>query len=367
MRSLTPDYLGKIKLSPAQGANLRAIGESRGRQELYSRQTPEVLKSLREVAVVESIECSNRIEGVVAPHTRIEAIAHKSSTPKNRSEQEIAGYRDALALIHETTRDMPVTTNVVLQLHSMIYRYMPEDGGNWKTTENTIVDRAPDGKVIRIRFKTASAFDTPRAMTALVEQYAAALTMPTDPLLVIPLAILDFLCIHPFSDGNGRVARLLTLLMLYHHHYEVGRYISLERVIEESKATYYETLEASSQGWHEGEHDPHPWLNYFWGVLIRAYSEFEERVGQMDGGKGAKTLQIRHAVARRTIPFAISDIERDCPAVSRDMIRLVLRQLRDEGVIVSKGRGRAAKWVPTGQQHDESDGQMDFLHSEGQE
>jgi len=161
----------------------------------------------------------------------------------------------------------------------------------------------------------------------------------------VPLAILDFLCIHPFQDGNGRVARLLTLLLLYHCGYRVGRYISLERLFEESRETYYETLEASSKGWHQGKHDPFPWLTYFWGVVLRAFRDFEDRVGKVRHGRGAKTRQIKLAVERQIGPFAISDIERECPTVSRDMIRRVLRQLRDDGLIAAKGKGRGAKWI----------------------
>ena len=164
-------------------------------------------------------------------------------------------------------------------------------------------------------------------------------------MVVIPLAILDFLCVHPFRDGNGRAARLLTLLLLYHFEYRVGRYISLERIFEESKETYYETLERCSQGWHQGKHNAYPWMDYFWGVLLRAYREFEERVGNIRTGKGSKTEQIRNAVERRIGPFAISDIESDCPWISREMIRLVLRQLRDERAIVLQGKGRGAKWI----------------------
>lgn len=182
-------------------------------------------------------------------------------------------------------------------------------------------------------------------MATMVSNYVAAIEVHNKgPLLVTPLAILDFLCIHPFTDGNGRVSRLLTLMMLYHFGYEVGRYISLERIFEESKETYYETLEASSQGWHEAKHDVRPWLNYFWGVLIRAYKEFEERVGALSSGRGSKTEQVRAAVARRIAPFAISDIESDCPGVSREMVRIVLNALRDEGQIGLKGRGPGAKW-----------------------
>ena len=241
---------------------------------------------------------------------------------------------------------MDVSVNVILQLHAMIHRYLPQQGGRWKMTDNEIVERDGNGQVSRVRFRAVPAVATPQAMNDLVASYAAAKQSGVhDALVLSPLGVLDFLCIHPFTDGNGRLARLLTLQLLYHAGYEVGRYVSLERVIEDSKITYYESLEASSQGWHEGRHSSAPWLNYFWGTILRAYREFEERVGTLAAGKGSKTLQVRQATQKRIAPFAISDIEADCPGVSRDMIRLVLRQLRDEGAIEPQGRGRAAKWL----------------------
>jgi len=346
MHSLDIKYLETLNFSAEQVSVLKKIGESRGKQELFFRQTPEVLESLQQVAIIESSESSNRLEGVTAPHDRIEALVLKSTTPKNRSEQEIAGYRDALALIHESARYMDFTVNIILQCHSMVYRYMPDDGGRWKMVDNEIVEKNPDGSVKRIRFRPVSAVLTSQAMDTLAKTYKEAINQHNkEPLVVIPLTILDFLCIHPFTDGNGRVARLLTLLLLYHFDYQVGRYISLERIFEESKETYYETLEKSSIGWHQGKHDSFPWMNYFWGVLIRAYQEFEERVGKIRAGKGSKTEQIRMAVNRRIGPFAISDIESDCPGISRDMIRIVLRQLRDEKAIILQGKGRGAKWI----------------------
>lgn len=346
MKSLTPTYLSALQFSSEQVSTLRAIGECRGRQELFTRQTPETLEALRQAAVIESSECSNRLEGITAPHHRIEALVLQSSEPRTRSEQEIAGYRDALALIHESARNMDFTVNVVLQLHTLIHRYLPQQGGRWKMTDNEIVERDADGRVRRVRFRAVPAVATPQAMNDLVALYSDSEQAGShDALVLIPLSILDFLCIHPFTDGNGRLARLLTLLLLYRAGYEVGRYVSLERITEESKATYYEALEASSREWHAGHHDAFPWLNYFWGTLLRAYREFEDRVGTLSSGKGSKTVHVRRAAQSRVAPFAISDIEADCPGVSRDMIRLVLRQLRDEGVIAVKGRGRAAKWT----------------------
>ena len=346
MRSFTADFLSGFTLTVEQASTLNRLGEYRGKQDLFSKQTPETLESLQQVAIIESSESSNRIEGVTAPHDRIEALVLKSTSPKDRSEQEIAGYRDALALIHESARHMPLTVNVILQLHSMLYRYMPNEGGRWKATNNDIVERNPDGSIRRIRFKPLSPVATPPALEALAAGYKDAIDgQRKEPLVIVPLAILDFLCVHPFSDGNGRVSRLLTLLLLYHFDYQVGRYISMERIFEESKETYYETLERSSAGWHDGQHDPAPWMDYFWGVMLRAYREFEDRVGTIGLGKGSKTEQVRQIVSRRIGPFSISDIEADCIGVSRDMIRIVLRQLRDEGVIELQGKGRGAKWI----------------------
>ena len=343
MKSLRPDFLANLAFQPEDLSTLTQIGTYKGKQELYAEQAPEMVEALRQNAVIESSESSNRIEQVVAPRERIKGLVEHRVRPETRSEQEIAGYRDALELIHENAEQMPFSVNVVLQLHQLVYRYHPSEGGRWKGTDNDIVERNPDGTIHRIRFRTVRVVETPSAMEQLVATYErAAYQEAIEPLVVVPLAILDFLCIHPFRDGNGRVGRLLTLLLLYHFDYWVGRYISLERVVEESKETYYEALEASSQGWHEGAHNAHPWLRYFWGMLLRAYREFEERAGTLE--QGTKTEMIERAVAHRTVPFAISEIEEELPTVSRDMIRLVLRRLRDEGVIESTGKGRGARW-----------------------
>jgi len=348
LHSLEPTLLNALRFTPEQAATLRRLGEHRGRQELFARQRPEVLESLRTVAVVESSESSNRLEGIVAPHARVKDLVLRDTAPRNRSEQEIAGYRDALELIHEAGANMPFSVSVVRQLHSIVYRYLPADGGSWKMADNEIVEHGPGGEVTRVRFRAVSAVATPDAMRRMVEAYDEAQRAGRhDSLILVPLAILDFLCIHPFTDGNGRVARLLTLLLLYRCGYEVGRYISLERIFEESRETYYETLEQSSRRWHDGGHDVAPWLNYSLGVLLRAYEEFEERVGHISGGRGSKSEQVKRIVLGKTMPFRISDLERDCPGVSRDTIRKVLRQLRDEGAVRSTGRGRSARWQCT--------------------
>ena len=270
MNSLSYKYLEEISFDSADAVNLRAIGEYKGKQDLFTHQSPEALETLKNLAMVESTESSNRLEGIFVERKRVQAIVLKNTTPKGRSEQEVSGYKDALSLIHESWKALPFSVNVVKQLHSMIYRYIPEDGGVWKDKENVIIERSADGNK-RIRFRPVPVKETPRAMDLLIERFNESQNDGRDPLVIIPLTVLDFLCIHPFNDGNGRSARLLTLLLLYHSGYEVGRYISLERIFEGSKESYYETLEKSSQKWHEGKHDIKPWLTYFWGTLIRAY------------------------------------------------------------------------------------------------
>ena len=238
MHSLTPEYLDRLVLTSEQGSTLTKIGEYKGKQDLFTQQTPEALNVLKRAAIVESSECSNRLEGITAPHKRIEALVLQDTTPQNRSEQEIAGYRDALNLIHESGTYMDYSVNVCLQLHTMLYRYLPDDGGRWKMNDNEIVERNPDGSVHQVRFSPVAAVGTPQAMGLLAERYKAGIGGAyKEPLLLIPLTILDFLCIHPFTDGNGRISRLLTLMLLYHFNYDVGRYISLERIFEQSRET----------------------------------------------------------------------------------------------------------------------------------
>ncbi|MGY2441604.1 Fic family protein [Pseudomonas sp. SDO52101_S400] len=344
MRSLTSDFLTALRFNGLQISTMRALGEYRGKQQLFVAQSPQILHDLKELAVIESTESSNRLEGVTVAPARLKSLISGSSEPKSRSEQEIAGYRDALSLIHESGEAMSFSEGVLRQLHTVLYRYLPQDGGRWKATNNDIVERHLDGST-RVRFRPIAAHLTPIAVTEMVTQYRRAVDQNlADPLVLVPLVVLDFLCIHPFSDGNGRVARLLTLMLLYQFDYQVGRFISLERVFEESKESYYETLELSSKGWHEDLHDVQPWLDYFWGAMLRAYKEFEERVGTIDNRRGSKSDRVRNEVLKRNLLFSISDIEQSCPGISRDTVRMVLRTLKAEGLIESTGNGRSAKW-----------------------
>ncbi|MFH1761032.1 MAG: Fic family protein [bacterium] len=344
MKSLETGYLEKLKYSSGILKSIKALGEYKGKEELYSKQSPDILGKLLENAVVESAECSNKIEGIIAPHNRIENIVRRGSKPRNRPEQEIAGYRDVLNLIHQSHGDMPLNENVILQFHAMLYRYTAVRAGFFKKMDNEIVDKHPDG-TITVRFKPVIAFKTPEYMNqtvCLYNRYAEDETY--EALITIPLFVFDFLCIHPFKDGNGRIARLLTLLLMYQAGHNVGKYISLERIIEQSRDSYYDSLAASSKGWHAGRHDIFPWIDYFHGILLAAYKEFESRVGVFKK-ISSKTEHVKDAIGRLIKPFSIIDIENACPNVSRDMIRKVLRELRDQGIISATSMGRGAKWV----------------------
>ncbi len=344
MPSLKPEFLNALRYSNDDLATLRRLGECRGKQQLYVKQRPQALEQLRKGALIESTDASNRLEGITAPPDRMKALVEQTDEPQNRSEQEIAGYREALELIHQSGPDMQVTTNVIRQLHQRIYRYMPQDGGHWKSVDNKIVERDETGAEIRVRFEAVPAVATPHAMEDLVVDYGRAIDDGEDSMIVIPLFVLDFLCIHPFRDGNGRVSRLLNLMLLYHAGYEVGRYISLERLFEQSSQSYYETLEKSSQGWQQSRHNVMPWLTYCWGILIRAYGEFEQRVGKVYAGRGSKSQRVRAAIERKVAPFGIADIEREVPNVSRETVRNVLREMKKDGRVKTKGRGRGSKW-----------------------
>lgn len=348
MKSFEKNYIKNISISQNILQTIRILGEFKGKEELYKKQYRQSLETLREVAIIQSTESSNRIEGVTAPLKRIKAIIEEKTAPRNRSEQEIAGYRDVLNTIHTNHEHIPFTTNIVLQFHRDLYRYMGTEGGHWKNTENEITETLPDGTVF-VRFKPVAAFAAPTYMERLHYSFNQMWeSNEVEKLILIPAYALDFLSVHPFKDGNGRMIRLLTLLLLYHAGFEVGRFISLEKIIETSKKSYYDALFKSSQGWHEGKHDIIPWLEYFLGILVAAYKEFEQRVGLLTVARGAKTEMVLDAVNKLYDGFKMRDLEALCPNVTRDMIRKILQKLKEEGQVWCEGAGAGAIWRKRG-------------------
>lgn len=320
-----------------------SIAEYKGKQELYAKQPPQVLKTLLETALIESAESSNRIEGVTVDHARLKPLIIGHSKPRDRSEEEVAGYRKALDLIHTKYKSLKVTPETVKELHRLC-RGEAWDAGKWKEKDNDIIRKHPDGRV-EVIFKPVTAAKAPEMMKQLCLSYEHSISQLKYPdLYAVACLVLDFLSIHPFRDGNGRVSRLLTLLTLYQHGFMVGKYISLERIVEQTKETYYETLNRSSQKWHQAKHDVMPWFNYFLGTVLAAYKEFEERAENIKPARGAKTALLIQAIDSQHGEFSISDIEKDCPAVSRAMIKKVLLQMQKDKKIKCLGKGQSAKW-----------------------
>ncbi len=315
-----------------------------GRGQADRQQHPEALKTLIAIARIQSTEASNAIEQITAPRKRIEALVAEKTTPANRSEEEIAGYRAVLDTIHASAPHIPFKPSVVEQLHRNLYQFTNVPAGRWKTGENEIEEERADRTKV-VRFRTVPAAETPAAMEELHTRFADALAAHEHhPLLLIGCYVFDFLAIHPFRDGNGRMARLLTLLALYQSGYEVGRFISLERLIEESKETYYDALEAAGHGWHEDAHDIKPWLNYFLGILNAAYKEFQSRVGVI-GGKGAKGEAVKQFIRSSVSEeFTVAELRQFAAGVSQSHLSKTLARLRDEGIITPVGAGRNARW-----------------------
>lgn len=348
--------MNTLRLFAAQSVSIPAstswylsdLGEFRGKQELYTQQSPQRLKTLREHALIESAVSSNRIEGVSVDPSRVrDVLVAPKPLFRDRDEEEVRGYRDALKLIHEGAAQMPVSETAICELHRLA-RGQIWDAGKYKEKDGDIIERYPDGRE-RVRFRPVSAAGTPAAMAELVADWQRCLDERwVHPLIAMAAFNLDFLCIHPFRDGNGRVSRLSLLLQCYQMGYEVGRYISLERLIEENKDRYYETLEQSSQGWHEGKHDPWPYINYVLSILKTAYREFAERVGEVKAPRGSKTDLVLAAISRQVGEFTISQVEQACPGVSREMVRRVLQAQQVEGAVECQGRGPAARWKKKG-------------------
>lgn len=324
------------------------IHEYKGRQDLYIRQKPVELERLVEVARIQSTEASNKIEGIVTTSARIKQLMSKKTSPRNRDEKEIMGYRDVLNTIHESHEFIHLRPSYILQLHrDLLKRTGLSYGGTFKNVQNYIKETLPDGTEIT-RFTPVAPYETPAAVEAICDSYARTQALEAiDPLILIPVFICDFLCIHPFNDGNGRMSRLLTLLLLYQNGFEVGKYISVEKEIEKTKDIYYDVLEGADFGWHEEKNDYTPFIRYMLQVILSCYVDFEERVGMMQSS-GAKSTayDVVKAYADSKIgKFTSADIIANCPSVGRSSALAALKKLTDEGYLTKLKTGRNIAYV----------------------
>jgi Fic family protein len=343
--SRTEEELTATALPMPTGWLLSSVMEARGKQDLWVRQKPAVLKALREQAIIQSAESSNRIEGVTVAPARLRPVVVGKVRPRDRSEEELAGYRKALDWIFTRKRPLEIMPEIILHLHRTAQGGVSGDAGRFKERDNEIVEILANGER-RVRFRPTTARDTPSAVTRLCRGYESARENPQIPVLLgVATTVFDFLCIHPFRDGNGRVSRLLTTLLLEQNGFVVGIYISLERLIEEGKEAYYRVLEECSRGWHERKNEIVPWWNYFLSTLRRAYTEFAEKMesaGPVSPGKAELVLQ---AIRSQVGPFMLADLRQQCPGVSVQLIKKVLLRLKREKKVRLQGRGRSAHWT----------------------
>ena len=319
---------------------IAAIYKEAGKQELYLKQKPEELDKLVELAKIQSTEASNAIEGIVTTSTRIKQLVEEKTTPKNRDEQEIAGYRDVLNIIHESFDVIPITQNYILQLHKILYSHMNNPmGGKTKSVQNYISASYPDGHVETL-FTPLSPFETPEALDKICEEYNRVIgNMELEPLIAIPVFIHDFLCIHPFNDGNGRMSRLLTTLLLYRNGFYVGKYISLEAKIAKNKDLYYKALSESQHGWHDGTEDVVPFIKYLLGTILAAYKDFEDLFSLVETKLSALEM-VRQASMNKIGRFNKQDIRELCPTLSDSSIEKAFRDLISLGELKKEGKGK---------------------------
>ncbi len=320
---------------------IAAIYKEAGKQEMYLKQRPEELEKLVEIAKVQSTEASNAIEGIVTTSTRIRQLVEEKTAPRNRDEQEIAGYRDALNIIHENFDAIPITRNYILQLHKVLYSHMNNPmAGQTKSVQNYISATYPDGHTETL-FTPLAPFETPEALERICDEYNRVIgNMEAEPLIVIPIFIHDFLCIHPFNDGNGRMSRLLTTLLLYRNGFYVGKYISLEAKIAKNKDLYYAALRQAQEGWHEGTEDAVPFIKYLLGIILSAYRDFEDRFSLVEQKKPALET-VRQATLSKIGRFSKQDIRELCPALSVSSIEGALRKLVASGELKREGNGKS--------------------------
>ena len=323
-----------------------SIHEHKGKQELFLEANVDELKTLLEVALIQSTGASNRIEGIFTSDKRLEELVSQKAEPRNRSEQEIAGYREVLSTIHEGYEYITPRPNIILQLHRDLYSYSQGTaGGSYKNSDNVIAETDAEGHQ-KARFIPVPAFQTAEAMEELCARFLEAWEADRiDKLILIPMFILDFLCIHPFNDGNGRMSRLLTLLLFYKAGYIVGKYVSMEMLIEKTKETYYEALQASSTGWHEGENSYEPFVKYYLGIMLKAYNEFESRVEHLKHRSLSKPDRIKAVIDNKVGKITKKEIMELCPDISRVTVERTLTDLVKSGYVAKVGAGPSTGYV----------------------
>ncbi len=333
-------------LTPEVVSLLTQIHEYKGEQTLFIEAKADVLTQLVEIAKIQSTEASNKIEGIYTSDERLKSLITNKTMPRTRNEQEIAGYRDVLATIHENHDFIPVKPSILLQLHRDLYKFHGRaTGGSYKTSDNVIAEEDSAGNQF-VRFAPVPAWETPEAIEALCTAFDEIIAKEdADPLLIIPMFILDFLCIHPFNDGNGRMSRLLTLLLLYRAGYIVGKYISIEKMIEKTKETYYEALQYSSTDWHEEENDYTPFTTYMLGVIVAAYREFSSRVKLLNTSGMSKPERIREIIKETLGKITKAEIAEKCPDISQTTIQRTLNDLVVDGEILKIGGGRYTAYM----------------------
>lgn len=345
MRDFNYSKIAQMKWDSEILSYIAAIYKEAGKQELYLKQRPEELDKLVEIAKIQSTESSNAIEGIVTTSTRIRQLVEEKTTPKNRDEQEIAGYRDVLSLIHENFDVLPLTQNYILQLHKIMYSHMNNPmAGRTKNVQNYMSVTYRDGHT-EILFTPLAPFETPAALDRICEEYNRVIgNMELEPLLAIPLFIHDFLCIHPFNDGNGRMGRLLTTLLLYRSGFYVGKYISLEAKIAQNKELYYRALAQSQDGWQEGKEDILPFIKYLLGIILSAYKDFADRFAIVEEKRPAIDM-VRLAVENKIGRITKQDIREQCPSLSVSSIEGALRKLVETGELKREGKGKATYYL----------------------
>lgn len=343
----TFDYKKRYEslLQPDIVALVAQIHEYKGEQTLFVEAKADTLTRLLEVAKIQSTEASNKIEGIYTSDERLKKIVRDKTMPKTRNEKEIAGYRDVLNTIHQNYDYIPVKSSIFLQLHRDLYKFAGNAGGSFKSSDNVIAQEDEQGNK-SIRFQPVPAWETPAYIDAICDAFQDACKDPQcDPLILIPMFILDFLCIHPFNDGNGRMSRLLTLLLLYRAGYIVGMYISIEKLIEQSKETYYETLQESSLHWYEEENDDAPFVRYMLGVIVAAYRDFSSRVQLLVTSGMSKPERVREIVRGSIGKMTRAQIMEKCPDISRVTVERALTDMVKKGEILKIGGGRYTAYV----------------------